>query len=357
MERTLEAIFKSQWQPYIGPEGGTGWTDGDEIVYDDEPPGPISTENLTDEQLDAFIEIAEEQGMDVSSLDDSDEYERPDRDYIDVPPDVTLSDEHKFDVNDEGVVSLPDKDKMDAELPSEGRVIPQNFDRAMFEMQQDLRDEYTPESGDFSEYMMDGMYMSITEPNIEEMEQRMQEEGVADNVHDTVVAEAWTKWAEPKNVSSMLEPETYPLHQYIENEFGISPPEQVEQDDEYQNIELSDEERKQFEIATEVTQDFLEENFGDTVTLSRGIRGGIADVIAEEGSDFEYDTRGIESWTTDTGYADSHAGSNGTVIYAEVDVDDIPITSFTSPGRQSTYEQEFILASDDIDIVETKEAV
>lgn len=27
------------WVPYVGPEGGTGWTDGEDITYDDDPPG------------------------------------------------------------------------------------------------------------------------------------------------------------------------------------------------------------------------------------------------------------------------------------------------------------------------------
>lgn len=45
-----------EWQPYIGPEGGTGWTNGDEVLYDQEPPGEIDQE-----AVDTFLdELPEE---------------------------------------------------------------------------------------------------------------------------------------------------------------------------------------------------------------------------------------------------------------------------------------------------------
>jgi hypothetical protein len=38
------ATETKKWVPYEGPEGGDGWrnTDTDEVIYDDEPPGPVA---------------------------------------------------------------------------------------------------------------------------------------------------------------------------------------------------------------------------------------------------------------------------------------------------------------------------
>jgi len=43
-----------EWRPYVGPEGGTGWTDGDEINYDDNfSPDP---EQIDEEATEEFLE-------------------------------------------------------------------------------------------------------------------------------------------------------------------------------------------------------------------------------------------------------------------------------------------------------------
>ncbi len=41
-----------EWRPYVGPEGGTGWTDGDEINYDDEfSPDPANIDDAATEEF------------------------------------------------------------------------------------------------------------------------------------------------------------------------------------------------------------------------------------------------------------------------------------------------------------------
>lgn len=54
------------WVPYEGPQGGQGWvnTDTEEIIYQDEPPGEIDTESLTDEEEEQLRQYLEEQGVD-----------------------------------------------------------------------------------------------------------------------------------------------------------------------------------------------------------------------------------------------------------------------------------------------------
>lgn len=63
MERTLENIFKAEWEPYVGPQGGKGWrnTDSDDVVYDDEPPGSISLPDQIEDEysLRTDYEISE----------------------------------------------------------------------------------------------------------------------------------------------------------------------------------------------------------------------------------------------------------------------------------------------------------
>lgn len=39
---------KNEWQPYIGPRDGVGWTNGDDVTYDDEPPGEIDQQAVDD---------------------------------------------------------------------------------------------------------------------------------------------------------------------------------------------------------------------------------------------------------------------------------------------------------------------
>ena len=71
-ERIVTAVedagVEKQWSPYEGPQGGFGWTDGEEVVYQEEPPGPVDVSNLTDEQVNA---LEDELGQSLTDNDDS----------------------------------------------------------------------------------------------------------------------------------------------------------------------------------------------------------------------------------------------------------------------------------------------
>lgn len=86
----IEAMYKQgEWIPYEGPQGGQGWlsTDTDEVIYQDEPPGPLDTDLLDEVDSQALREELEERGLDPDEIlgegdfpdEEGDESEEPER--------------------------------------------------------------------------------------------------------------------------------------------------------------------------------------------------------------------------------------------------------------------------------------
>jgi len=61
---------KASWVPYEGPKGGTGWRNAEtgDVVYDDEPPGEVGIQSMSDEELVA----AARSRLHPSTIDDAD---------------------------------------------------------------------------------------------------------------------------------------------------------------------------------------------------------------------------------------------------------------------------------------------
>jgi len=80
-----DADVEKQWRPYEGPQGGFGWTDGEDIVYDDEPPGEVDVSELSDEQVEQLEdELGQSFSDDSSDASQQEIFERDIEDSIDM---------------------------------------------------------------------------------------------------------------------------------------------------------------------------------------------------------------------------------------------------------------------------------
>lgn len=52
------------WVPYVGPQGGHGWTNGESVSYDEEPPGDTAIDQLSQEQKGDLRQKLLDKGMD-----------------------------------------------------------------------------------------------------------------------------------------------------------------------------------------------------------------------------------------------------------------------------------------------------
>ncbi len=64
------SIFqKAEWEPYVGPQGGSGWrnVENGEVIYDDEPPGGVDLpQEFEEEGLELFTDVS------VENIDEND---------------------------------------------------------------------------------------------------------------------------------------------------------------------------------------------------------------------------------------------------------------------------------------------
>lgn len=81
----ISRSLNKQWEPYVGPQEGFGWTDGEDVVYQEEPPGEVDLSNLTDEQVEQLEEeLGQSFSDDSSDVDQQEVYERDIEDSIDM---------------------------------------------------------------------------------------------------------------------------------------------------------------------------------------------------------------------------------------------------------------------------------
>lgn len=55
------------WVPYVGPQDGRGWTDGENVSYDDEPPGDTAFDQLSSEEKREIRQNFDEAGHDINT--------------------------------------------------------------------------------------------------------------------------------------------------------------------------------------------------------------------------------------------------------------------------------------------------
>lgn len=100
---------------------------------------------------------------------------------------------------------------------------------------------------------------------------------------------------------------------------------------------VNDEQKEAIQEHKEFTEEKLREEFGDEIEAERVLYGDIAEEIleaVESGESFELGNRTVESWTTDSGFAEAFAESHGmddvaVSIQTEIPVEDVWASSMT----------------------------
>jgi hypothetical protein len=328
---------ETTWKPYIGPDGGTGWTDNEEVVYDDEPPGEIDQE-ATDEFLDALPESERESAREALGIDEPSDN--------DAPSAESIVDEVGLEDMDDVQIVLERGIKEGASLDRLGElVLEENSDRLVNRVLKDVETEVTaPVDGFDSEvkvaYNWDDDFDFPQEAE-SKLEDKLDDEAM-DVVDSTI-----RNWP-----LDFFSEDTAPLWQTAMEDSGND--NLLVDEEEIRETDVSEAEKEAIREHKQHVEDTLRDAFGDTVTVYRGVSGEAGKQLqdaAENDEEAEWERRALESYTTELRYAKSYAQEpGGVVVEEEVPVEDVWASS--QSGFLDANENELVVENDSVENID-----
>lgn len=344
----------SEWKPYVGPEGGTGWTNGEDVVYNDEPPGRLA--GLDDNQYfqskpDDFDSIGElTDWVEANGLDGEDLLLNVDGDmhraYLD-GIDRDLNPERPIIISSKTGEMNPKKGFMSLEMANEAIIGQTRRDRDEWGKLVGAESYDPPET---EQHIPDDLTVDLTTPFWQERHQEQfdnlqhpmwMSKDSARNIHERAVdqlseyydddtvnefegqLERWQKrgydtvpemWIA---AMSVLDTDKTPTP--LLEDGGDLKQEKIDEADQDVVEIFAD----MIRLSQNTAEDYFE---GDEVEVYRQFSQSVIRKYAQETEDgFKVNPQVLESWSVKETKADSHAGDGGLVVEKGVDPQDVGI--------------------------------